>query len=58
MTSDFTPAAAGDENFEYLDFLNLEFSDHLILAQKLGCTFAGDEREAVTAEATSPQKEA
>ena len=35
----FTPAAAGEENFEYLEFLNLESSGHLILAQKLGCTF-------------------
>ena len=40
MTLDFTPAAAGEENLEYLEFLNLESSGHLILAQKLGCTFA------------------
>ena len=39
MTLDFTPAAAGEENLEYLEFLNLESSGHLILAKKLGCTF-------------------
>ena len=42
MTLDFTPAAAGEENLEYLEFLNLEASGHLILAQKLGSTFVGD----------------
>ena len=36
----FTPAAAGEEIFECLEFLNLESSGHLILAQKLGSTFA------------------
>ena len=42
MTLDFTPAAAGEENLEYLEFLNLESSGHLILAQKLGSTFVLD----------------